>query len=164
MGFLVAFHAQAANTEFINTSGDGLWNTATNWSLGSVPGATNHAVVNSGRIATIAADAPFVDRVSVGDDAVSNTILLILANLTANQFRVSSASNAIGAVHQSNGVVSIASVFEIASTSAGSDVGSYTISDGSLLLLGLLNLKVGTQGRGFFTVDSSGRQRYAAGT
>ena len=35
---------------FVNTMGDGLWGTAANWSLDSVPTATSHAVINSGRV------------------------------------------------------------------------------------------------------------------
>jgi len=148
--------AENTTTLFLNTTGDGLWGTAANWSLDAVPTATNHAVINNGRVATVAANSPgLVDTITVGNDAVSNTALHIEAALSVNTFRVASAPNAVGHVQQTHGGVSVSKELQIAATDAGADTGTYTISGGRLSFYRHGHLTIGTQGQGRFTVEGS---------
>jgi hypothetical protein len=169
-GFLIALMLLTSSqvgavttTSFVNTSGDGLWGTATNWSLGEVPFSTNNAVINNGLTATIAANAPSVDMVTVGNNAISNTTLNIGANLTANTFLVASVSNSIGHVKQTGGTVTISNSFTIASVNAGADTGTYTISGGSLVFSNN-TLSVGTSGAGLFAIVGSSLSRVSGGS
>jgi len=152
---LFAVQAEAVTTmSFVNDSGDGLWGTPANWSLGSVPSSGDNAVINSGRTATIASNAPPVQLVTVGNNAFSNTTLNIGADLSASTFRVAHAANSIGQVNQTGGTVMVGSSFTIASVVAGSGGGSYTVYGGSLNFSNAV-LFVGTQGPGGFLVEGS---------
>ncbi len=146
---------KAATNSFLNTSGDGLWGTAGNWSLGAVPSSDDNAVVNNGRTATIAAAAPAVGTVTAGNNASQNTTLKIQADLTAKTFRVANATGAIGQVQQSGGAVQVSTTFEIASTNGNSMTGSYTIRGGSLDFAGV-EMKIGTKGSGVFEIAGTG--------
>ena len=150
---LIALHPAVAltTTAFVNTSGDGLWGTATNWSLGVVPSAGDNAVINNGLTASITANAPAVDFVTAGNNSFSNTTLNISANLTANTFRVAYAANSIGQVNQTAGRVIISNSFTIASVVTGAGEGSYAISGGSLDFSNV-TLTIGTQASGTFTI------------
>ena len=148
--------AENTTTLFLNTTGDGLWGTAANWSLDAVPTATSHAVINNGRIATVAANSPsLVDVITVGNDAFSNTALHIEASLSVNTFRVDSVPNAVGHVQQINGWVTVSKELQIAATDAGADTGTYMISGGRLSFSRGGNLTIGTQGQGRFTINGS---------
>ncbi|MDF7809504.1 hypothetical protein P4E94_18825 [Pontiellaceae bacterium B12219] len=54
---------------FENTSGDGLWGTADNWSSGMVPSGAVNAVVSSGKLAVISAPAPEISAATVSGNA-----------------------------------------------------------------------------------------------
>ena len=70
-----------SNNSFIATpSGD--WNTAANWSLGTVPVSTDMAIVDSGNIATISATPPTMGGVTIGDAGGNGTVDLSAGTVT----------------------------------------------------------------------------------
>ena len=69
------------NNSFIATpSGD--WNTAANWSSGTVPVSTDMAIVDSGNIATISATPPTMGGVTIGDAGGNGTVDLSAGTVT----------------------------------------------------------------------------------
>lgn len=144
----------ATTTVFLGGTGDGLWGTAGNWLYGSVPGAGENAVVNHGRVASVVADAPAVDWVTVGNNATPETTLNIAAELDVKHFRVAYAAGSSGHVRQTGGNLIIRTTFTIASVASGPGGGSYTIEGGSVDFADV-TLLVGTQGPGLFTIAGS---------
>jgi hypothetical protein len=160
---LTVLQVEAGTTSFLNTSGDGLWGTATNWSGGAVPSLTDNAVINSGRTATIFSNAPAVDMVTVGNNAVLDTTLNIGADLTAETLRVAYAADSIGLVQQTGGTLTVSSSFTIAAVSAEAGAGTYTISGGCLIFSNL-TLLVGTQGPGLFVIEGPAPTQVSGGS
>lgn len=153
---------QAASNVFQNTTSDGLWQTASNWSLGAVPTSVDNAIVNTGRSVSITVAAPDLATLTVGNNAFANTAVNIQADLTVADIRVAVVSGAIGHIVQSDGVVTCTSGFNLAATSSGAADGGYAISGGSLLFTGV-DLEVGTLGIGSFVVDGSGSTLISGG-
>ncbi len=152
--------ASAATNVFNDTTGNGLWGTAANWSLGTVPAGTDSAVVNVGRVATLASAAPTVDTIVIGNTAHPQTKLVIFGDLSATNFRVASAgAGTWGSVEQFAGAVSASTTFLIASNAAGVDTGSYTIAGGSLTTG---PMTVGTLGNGILAITDTGATNVSA--
>ncbi len=153
-------HGQTNRAVFENGSGNGLWGTAGNWDIGTVPSATNYAVLNGGRTATIASNAPNIDGIVVGNGAVPGTLLRISADLTTSWISVAhNGTSAIGSVLQTGGAVSATSAnsatnpVRIAS-SVTNGVAEYTIEGGRLAFNAGL-LQTGTKGSGLFRIRGS---------
>ncbi|CAA6676264.1 LamG domain-containing protein [Lentimonas sp. CC4] len=154
---------QAASNIFQNTSSDGLWQTASNWSLSTVPTSVDTAIVNSGRSVSITVAAPELDKLIVGNNAFTTTAVTIHADLTVADIRVAVASGSIGHIIQSDGVVTCTSGFALAATGSGAADGGYAISGGSLVFTGV-DLQVGTLGAGSFVVDGSAATLISGGS
>lgn len=140
---------------FDDTTSDGLWNTAGNWSSASVPADAVNAVIDGSVPVTVASDAPYVKMVTtVGDSGESNPALIVDADLDVSHLRVAANYGSFSIMGQWGGDLNVSSAFELASTESGSDSGFYIISGGSLDFSGA-TLSVGTQGTGFFAVNGS---------
>ena len=131
-GLLCCLPVWAATVVFTSGDGDGLWGMAANWSTAAVPGIADNAVVNLGRVATIAENAAATDRITVGNGPVTGTVLYIAADIATNWFRVALAADSLGAVTQTAGTVQINSGFEIGPRDTAAGQGIYRLQGGSL--------------------------------
>ena len=76
-----AMAAVLNNNSFIATpSGD--WNTAANWSSGTVPVSTDYAIVDGGNTATVSATPPTVGGVLIGGSGGNGTVDLSSGSVT----------------------------------------------------------------------------------
>ena len=70
----------ALNNNSLITSGD--WNTAANWSSGTVPVSTDYAIVDGGNTATISATPPTMGGVLIGGSGGNGTVDLSAGTVT----------------------------------------------------------------------------------
>ncbi len=70
----------ALTNDSLITSGD--WNTAANWSSGTVPVSTDYAIVDGGNTATISATPPTVGGVLIGGSGGNGTVDLSSGSVT----------------------------------------------------------------------------------
>ncbi|NNM28640.1 MAG: hypothetical protein HKO57_03905, partial [Akkermansiaceae bacterium] len=151
--FVAGLPAGAATNIF--TPATGTWNLTTNWTLGAVPTSADTAFINSARVATVAANAPDVGSINLGNTADPTASgLIIEANLTTNSLFVATAAGALAEVVQTGGTMTINSAFGISANGTAAASGTYTISGGALDFSGA-TLNVGGSAPGTLTVDGS---------
>ena len=94
VGFLMNPAANALTNNSFTAIPSGDWNTAANWSSGTVPVSTDYAIVDSGNTATISATPPTMGGVLIGGSAGNGTVDLSAGTVT----EVTGAGMLIGAV------------------------------------------------------------------
>ena len=130
-----------SNNSFIATpSGD--WNTATNWSSGTVPVSTDYAIVDGDNSATISATPPTVGGVLIGGSGGNGTVDLSSGDVT----QTAGSGILIGAV---SGATAIGAVGTLNITGGSwavgqMDLGSNGTQAGPSTDQGILNLSGGS--------------------
>jgi fibronectin-binding autotransporter adhesin len=144
---LASSAASAATQTWQVASGD--WNTASNWAA-TLPGASDTALIDNGRTASITQMGPICNMLALGDSSGAGTVNMTAGSLNVG-FELYCGQSGAGTFLQSGGTAT-ASYDAYLGYNTGSN-GSYNLSGGSLTVSVVLS--VGTSGTGTF-VQSGG--------